>query len=200
MKPSLYRNDDGKDPLAPPAIADGETAQPGQSAAEQRRIDYRRGAAATPRDDDRASEHLRIRPGLGFSPSTDAGGAERAYRHRSVQAGFMGFKTVRASVDSCCSLAGANGWCSPIRSGCCLGFALLSNHFEQSKIPVAAKLVPDDWPGGFVLLMIFVLSDPRPPDRSLMGLDAATPCPRCCRAPSWPPCWPRRCPSRPAPC
>ena len=44
--------------------------------------------------------------------------------------------------------------------GLLLGFALLSKHFEESRIP--AKLpnyLPDDWKGGFALLvMIFVLS------------------------------------------
>src|SRR3954467_13382392 len=41
-----------------------------------------------------------------------------------------------------------------------LGFALLSNHFERSGIPaVLPRFLPDDWKGGFVLLiMIFVLS------------------------------------------
>src|SRR3954463_6839864 len=44
--------------------------------------------------------------------------------------------------------------------GLLLGFALLSRHFEDSKIPaVLPKFLPDDWKGGFVLLvMIFVLS------------------------------------------
>ena len=41
-----------------------------------------------------------------------------------------------------------------------VGFALLSNHFEQSHLPaVLPKVLPDDWKGGFVLLvLIFVLS------------------------------------------
>src|SRR5689334_21970796 len=44
--------------------------------------------------------------------------------------------------------------------GLLLGFALLSNHFEKSKIPaVLPRWLPDDWKGAFVLLvMIFVLS------------------------------------------
>ena len=44
--------------------------------------------------------------------------------------------------------------------GLLLGFALLSNHFEESKIPaVLPRFLPDDWKGGFLLLiMIFVLS------------------------------------------
>ncbi|MEQ1776785.1 MAG: citrate transporter, partial [Burkholderiales bacterium] len=41
-----------------------------------------------------------------------------------------------------------------------LGFALLSRHFEESRVPaMLPKYLPDDWKGGFVLLlMIFVLS------------------------------------------
>ncbi len=44
--------------------------------------------------------------------------------------------------------------------GLLLGFALLSRHFEDSAIPkVLPKYLPDDWKGGFVLLiMVFVLS------------------------------------------
>jgi Na+/H+ antiporter NhaD/arsenite permease-like protein len=44
--------------------------------------------------------------------------------------------------------------------GLLLGFALLSNHFEESKVPaLLPRFLPDDWKGGFVLLlMIFVLS------------------------------------------
>jgi len=41
-----------------------------------------------------------------------------------------------------------------------MGFALLSKHFEESRIPDALpRFLPDDWKGGFVLLVIvFVLS------------------------------------------
>src|SRR5262245_58173639 len=44
--------------------------------------------------------------------------------------------------------------------GLLLGFALLSNHFERSRVPdVLPRFLPDDWKGAFVLLvMIFVLS------------------------------------------
>ena len=44
--------------------------------------------------------------------------------------------------------------------GLLLGFALLSKHFEASHVPaVLPRYLPDDWKGGFVLLvMIFVLS------------------------------------------
>ena len=41
-----------------------------------------------------------------------------------------------------------------------MGFALLSRHFEKSHIPVVLpKYLPNDWKGGFVLLiMVFILS------------------------------------------
>ena len=44
--------------------------------------------------------------------------------------------------------------------GLLLGFALLSNHFERSRIPdVLPHYLPDDWKGAFILLvMVFVLS------------------------------------------
>src|SRR5258706_14461753 len=44
--------------------------------------------------------------------------------------------------------------------GLLMGFALLSKHFEDSNVPVVLPaILPDDWQGGFVLLvMVFVLS------------------------------------------
>jgi Na+/H+ antiporter NhaD/arsenite permease-like protein len=41
-----------------------------------------------------------------------------------------------------------------------VGFALLANHFERSHVPaLLPKFLPDDWKGGFVLLiLVFVLS------------------------------------------
>jgi Na+/H+ antiporter NhaD/arsenite permease-like protein len=44
--------------------------------------------------------------------------------------------------------------------GLLLGFAILSKHFEDSNVPAELpKFLPDDWKGGFVLLvMVFVLS------------------------------------------
>lgn len=44
--------------------------------------------------------------------------------------------------------------------GLLLGFAMLSVHFEKTEIPaVLPRFLPDDWKGGFVLLiMVFVLS------------------------------------------
>ncbi len=44
--------------------------------------------------------------------------------------------------------------------GLLLGFALLSKHFEDSKVPeILPHYLPDDWKGGFVLLiLVFVIS------------------------------------------
>jgi Na+/H+ antiporter NhaD/arsenite permease-like protein len=44
--------------------------------------------------------------------------------------------------------------------GLLLGFALLSKHFEESRVPAKLpRILPSDWKGGFVLLcLIFVLS------------------------------------------
>src|SRR5437868_11110933 len=44
--------------------------------------------------------------------------------------------------------------------GLLMGFALLSKHFEDSQLPVVLpRVLPDDWKGGFFLLvMVFVLS------------------------------------------
>ena len=41
-----------------------------------------------------------------------------------------------------------------------LGFALLSKHFEESRVPaMLPRFLPDDWKGGFVMLiLVFVLS------------------------------------------
>jgi Na+/H+ antiporter NhaD/arsenite permease-like protein len=52
-------------------------------------------------------------------------------------------------------------WVVLTNLGCLLlGFALLSNHFEESKVPaVLPHYLPDDWKGGLVLILIvFVLS------------------------------------------
>ena len=44
--------------------------------------------------------------------------------------------------------------------GLLLGFALLSKHFEDSRIPaILPRFLPDDWKGGFVMLvLVFVIS------------------------------------------
>lgn len=43
--------------------------------------------------------------------------------------------------------------------GLLFGFAILAKHFEESELPqILPKYLPDDWKGGFVLLvMIFVI-------------------------------------------
>lgn len=73
--------------------------------------------------------------------------------------GFTGFKT----GDGVAGLAAhlAHEWVILTNLlGLLVGFALLSNHFEKSHLPqVLPRFLPDDWKGGFVLLVvIFVLS------------------------------------------
>jgi Na+/H+ antiporter NhaD/arsenite permease-like protein len=72
---------------------------------------------------------------------------------------FTGFKTGAGLA----GFAGHVGheWVTLANLFCLLmGFALLSRHFEKSHVPVVLpKYLPDDWKGGFVLLlMVFVLS------------------------------------------
>jgi Na+/H+ antiporter NhaD/arsenite permease-like protein len=73
--------------------------------------------------------------------------------------GFTGFKT-GPGVDGLVQHL-AHEWVILTNLlGLLLGFALLSNHFEESKVPaVLPRYLPDDWKGGLMLLfMIFVLS------------------------------------------
>ena len=43
--------------------------------------------------------------------------------------------------------------------GLLLGFAILSKHFEESRIPAwLPKFLPDDWKGGFVLLVMIAFA------------------------------------------
>ena len=73
--------------------------------------------------------------------------------------GFTGFKT--GSGLGGLALHLAHEWIILANLlGLLLGFALLSNQFERSKVPeVLPHYLPDDWKGGFVLLVIvFVLS------------------------------------------
>ncbi|WP_294261128.1 hypothetical protein [Propionivibrio sp.] len=72
---------------------------------------------------------------------------------------FTGFKT----GDGAAGLAGhfQHEWVVLANLFCLLmGFALLSRHFEKSHVPaILPKYLPDDWKGGFVMLvMVFVLS------------------------------------------
>ena len=73
--------------------------------------------------------------------------------------GFTGFKTGPGLQGLALHLA--HEWVILANLlGLLLGFALLSNHFEESQIPAALpRFLPDDWKGGLLLLfMIFVLS------------------------------------------
>jgi Na+/H+ antiporter NhaD/arsenite permease-like protein len=73
--------------------------------------------------------------------------------------GFAGFKTGPGFGGLARHMA--NEWVILTNLfGLLLGFALLSNHFEESKVPaVLPRFLPDDWKGAWALLfMIFVLS------------------------------------------
>ena len=67
---------------------------------------------------------------------------------------FTGFKT-GAGVMGFVSHVG-HEWVILVNLLCLLmGFALLSRHFEKSHVPVALpKFLPDDWKGGFILLVL----------------------------------------------
>ena len=72
---------------------------------------------------------------------------------------FTGFKSGPGIVGLMAYLR--HEWVTLSNLFCLLtGFALLSRHFEKSHIPVILpKYLPDDWKGGFILLlMVFVLS------------------------------------------
>ena len=72
---------------------------------------------------------------------------------------FTGFKTGAGLGGLALHLG--NEWVTLANLFCLLmGFALLSRHFEESKVPaVLPRFLPDDWKGGFMLLwIVFVLS------------------------------------------
>ena len=74
--------------------------------------------------------------------------------------GFTGFKT-GSRVGRTRALHLAHEWVILANLlGLLLGFALLSKHFEESQVPAELpRFLPDDWKGGFLLLVIvFVLS------------------------------------------
>jgi Na+/H+ antiporter NhaD/arsenite permease-like protein len=73
--------------------------------------------------------------------------------------GFTGFKTGPGLSGLALHLA--HEWVILANLlGLLLGFALLSRHFEDSRVPdILPRYLPDDWKGAFVLLvMVFVLS------------------------------------------
>ncbi len=72
---------------------------------------------------------------------------------------FTGFKTGPGMAGWVAHMS--HEWVTLANLFCLLmGFALLSRHFEKSHVPVILpKYLPDDWKGGFVMLvMVFVLS------------------------------------------
>jgi len=72
---------------------------------------------------------------------------------------FGGFRGV-AGMDGLVALLGHEWVTLANLFGLLLGFALLSKHFEESRLPaLLPRYLPDDWKGGFVMLIgVFVLS------------------------------------------
>ena len=65
-----------------------------------------------------------------------------------------------AGIPGLMALLGHEGVTVANLFGLLLGFALLSRHFEESRLPaLLPRFLPDDWKGGFVMLvLVFVLS------------------------------------------
>jgi len=94
------------------------------------------------------------------------------FHHHTLRVAVVGLATItlfKVLVSPFAEGAGADGLVAHLGHewvllanllGLLLGFALLSKHFEASRIPaILPRYLPDDWKGGFVLLvMIFVLS------------------------------------------
>jgi Na+/H+ antiporter NhaD/arsenite permease-like protein len=94
------------------------------------------------------------------------------FHHRTLEVALSGLATILAyklavtGIHGVSGLAGlahhlADEWVVLANLfGLLMGFALLSRHFEESRVPdFLPSLLPDDWRGGFVLLvMVFVLS------------------------------------------
>src|ERR1043166_3918222 len=94
------------------------------------------------------------------------------FHHHTLKVGLTGLAAVTAYKLIFTGFKSGAGWwglalhvqheCVILANLLCLllGFALLSKHFEQSRIPaILPRILPDDWKGGFVLLLaFFVLS------------------------------------------
>jgi Na+/H+ antiporter NhaD/arsenite permease-like protein len=94
------------------------------------------------------------------------------FHHRTLQVALTGlvvitvYKLVFTGFKTGTGLAGLAGhfaheWVILANLlGLLLGFALLSDHFEKSQVPLELpRILPDDWKGGFMLLwIVFVLS------------------------------------------
>ena len=72
---------------------------------------------------------------------------------------FSGFRGV-PGVEGLLALLGHEWVTLANLFGLLLGFALLSKHFEESRLPaLLPRFLPDDWKGGFVMLvLVYVLS------------------------------------------
>lgn len=95
-----------------------------------------------------------------------------AFHHRTLLVSALGLATIslyKINFSSFKTGVGVYGWLTHVEHEWVLmlnllalltGFALLARHFEKSHVPVLLpNYLPDDWKGGFVLLIvIFVLS------------------------------------------
>ena len=60
-----------------------------------------------------------------------------------------------AGIPGLMALLGHEGVTVANLFGLLLGFALLSRHFEESRLPaLLPRFLPDDWKGGFVMLVL----------------------------------------------
>ena len=95
-----------------------------------------------------------------------------AFHHRTLEVALAGLGAILAYKLAFAGIHGIPGFAGLAQHlagewvvlanlfGLLMGFALLSRHFEESRVPdVLPVLLPDDWRGGFVLLvLVFVLS------------------------------------------
>lgn len=94
------------------------------------------------------------------------------FHHHTLRVALIGLATItiyKLLFSPFHGLAGIPGLTALLRHewvtianlfGLLLGFALLSKHFEESRVPaILPRFLPDDWKGGFVMLvLVFVLS------------------------------------------
>ena len=92
--------------------------------------------------------------------------------HHSLRVSLIGLVTITAYKLAFSNFHGATGIAGLARASrarmgarpqpvlLIVGFALLARHFEESRLPlVLPRLLPDDWKGGFaMLIVVFVLS------------------------------------------
>ncbi|MEO7336267.1 MAG: citrate transporter [Caldimonas sp.] len=94
------------------------------------------------------------------------------FHHHTLRVALIGLATITAYkllFSPFHGIAGLPGLATLLRHewvtvtnlfGLLLGFALLSKHFEESRLPaVLPRFLPDDWKGGFMMLvLVFLLS------------------------------------------